>query len=145
MQSRGSSEVDRSRTSRKKSSGWYTATWVTTLAAGLWAHLGTSTEKTDFAIPTKEDPAILIEVKGYGATGSQQTDISGDIEKIDLQKRRDTHLLLVTDGLIWKDRLNDLRKLIQMQNQGKISRIYTRNMRDELEADLRQLRKDHSL
>ena len=81
---------------------------------------GTSTEKTDFAIPTKEDPAILIEVKGYGATGSKQTDILGDIEKIDIQKRRDTHLLLVTDGLAWKDRLNDLRKLIQMQNQGRI-------------------------
>ncbi len=114
-------------------------------ALSLCRRHGRSTEKTDFAIPNKEDPSILIKRKDYGATGSKQTDILGDIEKIDIQKRRDTHLLLVTDGLTWKDRLNDLRELIQMQNQGKIARIYTCNMRDELEADHRQLRKDHSL
>jgi hypothetical protein len=59
---------------------------------------GLSTEKTDFAIPNKTDPRILIEVKGYGATGSKQTDILGDIERIVNQKRPDTHLLLVTWG-----------------------------------------------
>ena len=106
---------------------------------------GTSTEKTDFAIPSKEDPAILIESKGYGATGSKQSDILGDIEKIDTQKRRDTDLLLVTDGVTWRLRLNDLRKLIQMQNRGRIARIYTQSMAGELEADLRHLGKDHSL
>lgn len=106
---------------------------------------GTSTEKADFAIPSKEDPAILIESKGYGATGSKQSDILGDIEKIDAQKRHDTDLLLVTDGVTWKNRLNDLRKLIEMQNRGRIGRIYTQKMASELEADLRQLRRDHSL
>ena len=57
---------------------------------------GLSTEKADFAIPNREDPRILIEVKGYGATGSKQTDILGDIERIANQKRSDTHLLLST-------------------------------------------------
>lgn len=32
----------------------------------------TSTEKADFAVPSKNDPRILIEVKAYGATGSKQ-------------------------------------------------------------------------
>jgi len=32
---------------------------------------GTSTEKADFAIPSRDDPSILIEVKAYGATGSK--------------------------------------------------------------------------
>ena len=32
---------------------------------------GFSGEKADFAIPSKEDPAILIEAKAYGATGSK--------------------------------------------------------------------------
>jgi hypothetical protein len=106
---------------------------------------GTSTEKADFAIPSKEDPAILIESKGYGATGSKQSDILGDIEKIDSQKRHDTDLLLVTDGITWQNRLNDLRKLIGLQNRGRIAGIYTQKMAAELEADLRQLRRDHSL
>ena len=60
---------------------------------------GRETEKADFAIPSKDDPRILIECKAYGATGSKQTDVLGDIERIVLQKRSDTHLLLVTDGM----------------------------------------------
>lgn len=106
---------------------------------------GVSTEKTDFAIPNKGDPRILIEVKGYGATGSKQTDILGDVERIVNQKRPDTHLLLVTDGVTWRSRQSDLSKLIAWQNEGRIARIYTQLMAAELEADLRQLRLDHSL
>lgn len=106
---------------------------------------GTETEKSDFAIPNKFDPRILIECKAYGATGSKQTDVLGDIERIVLQKRSDTHLLLVTDGISWRLRLNDLRKLIEWQNSGKITRIYTQQMATDLEEDLKQLRQEHSL
>jgi hypothetical protein len=48
------------------------------------------TAKCDFAIPSKADARILIESKGYGATGSKMTDIIGDIEKIIAAKRSDT-------------------------------------------------------
>lgn len=106
---------------------------------------GTSTEKTDFAIPSKRDARVLIEVKAYGATGSKQTDILGDIRRIVEEKRHDTHLLLVTDGTTWKARVNDLRKLVAMQNEGLITRIYTHSMEEALRRDLRQLRRDHGL
>jgi len=106
---------------------------------------GSSTEKTDFAIPSKGDPRILIEVKAYGATGSKQTDILGDVSRIVEEKRNDTDFLLVTDGITWKARLNDLRRLVEMQNLGLIMRIYTRQMAEKLEGDLRQLKNDHSL
>lgn len=106
---------------------------------------GLSKEKTDFAIPSKNDPAILIEVKAYGATGSKQTDVLGDITRIVTEKRGDTHFLLVTDGVTWRDRVNDLRKLVQLQNQGRITRIYTQSMAKQLEADLKQLKREHGL
>jgi hypothetical protein len=106
---------------------------------------GTSTEKADFAIPSKRDARILIEVKAYGATGSKQTDILGDIRRIVEEKRHDTHLLLVTDGATWKARVNDLRKLVEMQNMGLIARIYTHSMAEALRHDLSQLRRDHGL
>ncbi len=61
---------------------------------------GNSTEKTDFAIPSRRDPNILIEVKAYGATGSKQTDILGDVSRIVEQKRRDTQFLLVTAAIL---------------------------------------------
>lgn len=106
---------------------------------------GTSSEKTDFAIPSKDDPVILIESKAYGATGSKQTDVLGDITRIVHEKRNDTHFLLITDGITWHDRKNDLRKLVTLQNQGKITRIYTQSMIDQFEADLKQLKAEHGL
>lgn len=106
---------------------------------------GTSSEKADFAIPSKGDPIILIEAKAYGATGSKQTDVLGDISRIGQQKRHDTYFLLVTDGITWRERINDLRKLVELQNQGRITRIYTQSMRSQLETDLRRLKQEHDL
>lgn len=106
---------------------------------------GHGDEKADFAIPSKEDPRILIEVKAYGATGSKQTDILGDMERIFGKKRHDTTLLFVTDGVTWKLRPNDLRKLIEMQNRGHITRIYTSLMFPDLRQDLLRLRSEHGL
>jgi hypothetical protein len=100
---------------------------------------GLSSEKADFAIPSAEDAHILIEVKAFNATGSKQTDVLGDIYRIVEQRRDDTAFLLVTDGISWKARQSDLRKIIKLQNEGKIRRIYTMAMADELDADLRSL------
>ena len=96
--------------------------------------------KCDFAIPNKSMPLILVEAKGYGATGSKMSDIIGDVDAIIGAKRNDASLLLVTDGLTWKARGNDLRKLIERQNDGRITRIYTKNMRDRFRDDLETLK-----
>jgi hypothetical protein len=106
---------------------------------------GTSSAKADFAVPGPLDPRILVEAKAYGATGSKQTDILGDAADIVSQKRHDTQFFLVTDGPTWRDRMSDLRKLVEMQNQGAIARIYTQAMRDKLIQDLRELKKFHRL
>ena len=98
--------------------------------------------KFDFAIPDRHDPRILIEAKGYGATGSKQSDVLGDLRAIINAKRPDTRLLFVTDGLTWLQRASDLRKIIELQNHGDVTRIYTRQMSAELEADLRTLRQE---
>lgn len=102
---------------------------------------GRSSEKADFAIPSSDDALILIEVKAFNATGSKQTDVLGDIYRIVEQKRDDTAFILVTDGISWKARSSDLKKIIALQNEGKIRKIYTMAMAKELEADLRSLKK----
>lgn len=98
------------------------------------------TAKCDVAVPDKNRPRIVIEVKGYGATGSKMTDIIGDLDAIIDTMRRDTVLLFVTDGMTWKNRLADLKKIVDRQNQGKIARIYTTSMRGELLQDLKDLK-----
>ena len=106
---------------------------------------GRSSEKADFAIPNATDAHILIEVKAFNATGSKQTDVLGDILRIVEQKRDDTAFLLVTDGLSWRARASDLRKIIELQNLGKIRKIYTKSMAAELKEDLLSLQKDFQL
>ena len=76
--------------------------------------------KAEFAIPSKDDPEILFEVKAYGATGSKQTDVLGDIGKIKDAKKHNMVFLFVTDGTTWNQRLSDLRKIIEFQNNGYI-------------------------
>lgn len=97
--------------------------------------------KCDVAVPDKNRPRIVIEVKGYGATGSKMSDIIGDLDAIIDAMRRDTWLLFVTDGVTWKSRLSDLKKIVERQNQGKIARIYTTKMREEFLADLKSLKR----
>jgi hypothetical protein len=92
--------------------------------------------KADFAIPNKDNPNIVIEVKAYGATGSKQTDSIGDVDKIIKHKRHDTYFIFVTDGITWMDRLSDLNKLVKYQNEGFIYKIYTQSMKEELKSDL---------
>ena len=99
----------------------------------------------DFAIPSRTAARILVESKGYGATGSKMTDILGDIHTIIAAKRADTALLFFTDGLTWKERQSDLRKLVNLQNNGDITRIYTYAMADQFEVDLLQLKREGGL
>lgn len=101
--------------------------------------------KCDFAIPDRTTPRIVVEAKGYGATGSKMTDVIGDIEKIIAAKRPDTAFLLFTDGLTWKQRRSDLGRIIEYQNNGGINRIYTYAMAGQFEADLRQLKAEYNL
>lgn len=98
--------------------------------------------KCDIAIPSKASPQIVIESKGYGATGSKMTDIIGDLDAIIDAKRHDTALIFVTDGLTWNARKADLRKIIARQNDGKIMKIYTSKMAAELKEDLETLKRE---
>ena len=101
--------------------------------------------KCDFAIPTRATPLILIEAKGYGATGSKMSDIIGDVDAIIGAKRHDASLLLFTDGLTWKARANDMRKLVQRQNDGRITRIYTKQMQQTFKSELQVLKAEYGL
>jgi hypothetical protein len=101
--------------------------------------------KCDFAIPDASNPRIVMESKGFAATGSKMSDVLGDISAIVRAKRSDTTFLLFTDGLTWSQRQSDLRKIIKYQNDGDIARIYTQSMVDELRADLIALKAECGL
>ncbi len=103
------------------------------------------TAKFDFAIPDRLNPLIVVESKGFGATGSKMSDVIGDVRAIIAAKRSDTVFLFFTDGLTWRQRQSDLKKIIEHQNQGDISRIYTQSMAEQFEADLITLKDELGL
>ncbi|MFB3764587.1 MAG: DpnII family type II restriction endonuclease [Methanotrichaceae archaeon] len=57
----------------------------------------------------RENPKIIIEAKGYEATGSKLTDVLGDILKVLEVKDESTHYFFVTDGIGWYRRISDLK------------------------------------
>jgi hypothetical protein len=103
------------------------------------------TAKCDFAIPNAANPRIVVESKGFAATGSKMSDVLGDVAAIVRAKRADTTFLFFTDGLTWKQRQSDLRKLIRYQNEGDIARIYTQSMVEQLREDLLTLKAECGL
>ena len=107
--------------------------------------VGEKSAKCDVAIPGRDRPRVLIEVKGYGATGSKMSDIIGDLDAIIDAKRHDTALLFVTDGMTWNARLADLKKIVQRQNEGKITRIYTTKLREQFLSDLKTLKSEFGI
>ena len=97
------------------------------------------TAKCDFAIPMRDQPKIVIEVKGYEATGSKLTDFLGDVLKIKQAKGYHTYLLVVTDGRGWFNRKSDLKRLVDLHLDGTIEMIYTRSRLSHLKSDVRQI------
>jgi hypothetical protein len=103
-----------------------------TSAAGIAA-------KCDFAVPTRVEPLIVIEAKGYESTGSKLTDFLGDVLKIKQAKGYHTYFFVVTDGRGWFNRESDLKHLVKLHEDGTIEMIYTRARLAQLADDVRQI------
>ena len=95
--------------------------------------------KADFMIPSYNEPQIVIEAKGYEATGSKLTDVLGDVLKILQAKDPETRFFFVTDGIGWYRRLSDLKKLVEHHQRGEIEMIYTRKTLPQLKEEIRQI------
>jgi hypothetical protein len=95
--------------------------------------------KCDFAIPSKNHPKIVIEAKGFEATGSKLTDFLGDILKISEARANHMYFFVVTDGRGWHNRESDLKRLISYHHDGLIDMIYTRARLGELGRDVKQI------
>lgn len=97
------------------------------------------TAKCDFAITSREHPKIVVEVKGYEATGSKLTDFLGDILKIKQAKAYHTYVFVVTDGRGWHNRKSDLKHLVDLHHDGTIEMIYTRKRLTQFAEDIRRI------
>lgn len=97
------------------------------------------TAKCDFCIPTKNHPKIVLESKGFEATGSKLTDFLGDVLKIVQAKESHMYFFVVTDGRGWHNRQSDLKRLVDFHEDGDVDMIYTRARLHELAEHVKQI------
>jgi len=97
------------------------------------------TAKCDFSLPSAEHPKIVIEAKGFEATGSKQSDVLGDVLKIIEAKAPHTYFFVVTDGRGWHNRTSDLEKLVRFHLDGEIDMIFTRARLTDLSLAIKQI------
>jgi hypothetical protein len=105
---------------------------------------GGATAPCDLAVPAGgADAKIVVAAKGFDSTGSKLSDAVREIEDM-ANVRLPTQFVMATiDGIGWKSRRADLRRIYDLRNADRIDGLYTLNslgdFRTDLEAAARRL------
>jgi hypothetical protein len=79
-----------------------------------------------------------VAAKGFDSTGSKLTDAVREVEEMAEVRLPTQFILAVIDGIGWKNRRADLRRIYQLQETKRIDGMYTLAMLDDFEADVRR-------
>jgi len=96
------------------------------------------TAPCDLVIPDDEQAQIVVAAKGFDSTGSKLTDAVREIQEMAAIRRPSQFVLAVIDGIGWKSRLADLRRIHQLWVDGEIDGMYTLSTLDRFRDDLEQ-------
>ncbi len=92
----------------------------------------------DLAIPNGAGALIVVAAKGFDSTGSKLSDAVREImEMADVRQPRQ-YVMAVIDGIGWKSRLADLRRIYQLWQTQQIDGMYTLGTLDSFRTDLIQ-------
>jgi hypothetical protein len=85
-----------------------------------------ATGPADFAIPSGENAAIIIACKGNDSTGSKQTATFDEFVRVaaEVSTSRQS-VMAVVDGIGWKRRQSDLRRVYELWQNQQIDGMYT--------------------
>lgn len=99
---------------------------------------GRETAPADFVVRNADgDVQIAIAVKGMDSTGSKLTDAAREIESMATVRTPGQYVFAVVDGLGWKRRVSDLRRILKLADSRRIEGVYSRATFDELTLKLR--------
>jgi hypothetical protein len=102
------------------------------------------TAPCDLVIPNSGGAEIVVAAKGFDSTGSKLTDAVREIEEMAEVRTPRQFVLAVIDGIGWKNRISDLRKIHHLWVTHQIDGMYTlatlQQFRDDVE-DAARLRK----
>lgn len=96
------------------------------------------TAPCDLVIPDDEHAQIVVAAKGFDSTGSKLTDAVREIQEMAAVRRPSQFVMAVIDGIGWKSRVADLRRIHQLWVDGEIDGMYTLSTLDRFRDDLEQ-------
>lgn len=116
-----------------------------TIGLGLPCHVRTRfqgrdgrTAPCDLAVPDADHAEIVVAAKGSDSTGSKLTDAVREIEEMaDVRLPRQV-VMAVIDGIGWKSRTADLRRIHRLWERQMIDGMYTLAMLPSFQSDLEE-------
>lgn len=95
------------------------------------------TAPADLAVPaTGRDCVIAVAAKGFDSTGSKLSDAVREIEEMADARTGRQVVLAVVDGIGWKGRQADLKRIWTLWSTGEIDGLYTLSSLDAFRRDL---------
>lgn len=96
-----------------------------------------ATAPCDLAIPAGGPEAkIVVAAKGFDSTGSKLTDAVREIEDMANVRLPTQFVMAAVDGIGWKSRGADLRRIYDLRDVDRIDGLYTLNTLADFRADL---------
>ncbi|WP_423919418.1 hypothetical protein ACPEEZ_12280 [Frigoribacterium sp. 2-23] len=83
------------------------------------------TAPCDLVIPSAAQPDIVVAAKGFDSTGSKLTDAVREIEEMAQVRLPRQFVIAVIDGIGWKSRQSDLRRIHALWESHQIDGMYT--------------------
>jgi hypothetical protein len=92
----------------------------------------------DLAIPEGGPKArVVVAMKGFNSTGSKLSDAVREVEAMAQARAPSQYVFAVVDGIGWRNRQADLRRIHALWDRREIDGLYTLAHLDRFEADLR--------
>lgn len=79
---------------------------------------------------------IAVAAKGFDSTGSKLSDAVREIEEMADARTGGQIVMAVVDGIGWKGRMADLKRIWSLWNSGEIDGLYTLASLDQFKDDL---------
>ena len=87
----------------------------------------------DFAIPDQYTPKAIILAKPFAAVEDCMDSFLDEVARLGKSKEKHRYdFFVVTDGMGWKLRTNDLQRLVELQNADVVTMIFTLRQLDTL-------------
>lgn len=99
------------------------------------------TAPCDLVVASSIDAQIVVAAKGFDSTGSKLTDAVREIEEMAEVRKPNQFVMAVIDGIGWKSRIADLRRIHEKWADGSIDGMYTLGTLDIFRRDLEQAAK----